>query len=205
MGRAAVAALAALVAGPLSAQEITIDPRVGIALPVSSLADDVEAGLSFGLGVAVRVHPRISLRVDGALDELGGETLDLGVLPGSGGTVSVELPNVRLWRFSVGAEVDVIIPGLVPLTVVLNAGGGFGSFVDRELDQSLDGFPDISEIGTSAAAEAGLRVGYDFSRRLNVFVGGHVVGIFARTSSEEPTGGTLWMVPVTAGFRVRFF
>lgn len=199
--------LLAALAGPRAAvgQEVSLVPRVGVGIPAGSLADAVDAGVSFGVGAAVRIHPRVSVRLGASLDDLGGQEVTVAE-----DLLTVRLPNVGLWRLAAAGEVDAIVPGLTPLTIVAGAGVGVAGFRERDVDRALlPAASDVSTLGTSAMAQVGLQAGWDFSRRWNAFVEGQAVAIFAdeteSATSQGRMGGTLWLVPITVGLRLRFY
>ncbi len=198
-------------AAPIAAQDGSLDPRVGIAVPVGALGDFADAGPTAALGAALRVHPRFSLRVDVAIDELDGATVPSGAI---GGSEDVDLPGIRIWGYTAGAEADLIVPGLTPLTVVADVGLGGASVSQPDADASG---PEAAIVGSGSAtyfsAQGGVRIGWDFSRRLNAFAAAHAAAMFTggpRSSvangAEVLRGnGTLWAVPIVAGLRIRFY
>lgn len=213
VGRAIVCACALVApASRAVAQEAALDPRIGVAVPVGAFADFVDAGPSVALGAGLRVHPRFSLRADVAVDDLDGSTIPAQVI--TGGAEGTQLPGIRIWRYTAGAEADVIVPGLTPLTVVADVGVGGASIGRPDADPSA---PDPVVSGpppaTHLTAHGGVRIGWDFSRRLNAFAAAHAMAMFtgdplvyvAQGTELLAGNGTLWAVPIVAGLRIRFY
>jgi hypothetical protein len=68
-------------------QPWAVEGRGGISVPAGDLADVFDVGPSFGLRVGYRVHPRVTLRVDG----------DVGILSGADDLATgAEAPDTRL-------------------------------------------------------------------------------------------------------------
>jgi hypothetical protein len=203
-GTALIAALTAMSTTggtrQLAAQEFTVDPRAGVSVPVGELGSRVDAGLAAGLGVAIRVHPRWSIRAD-----VGVEDYDGGVdtFAGPGEDLPLELEGARVWRYGIGVEADAIVPGLVPLTVV--AGAGIGGASLRASSSA-----DASMRGDHPGARADIKLGWDFSRRWNAYAGLEAAAVFtgdaeAGSAASSLGGGTIWAFPLTLGVRLRLY
>lgn len=205
--------LAALPGVPARAQEVSLDPRLGFVVPVGELESVADVGVAGGLGAGIRIHPRVGLRVDLVVENLAGVELPGGSSGSAGPGSPLHLGDVRVWRYTAGVEGDVIVPGLVPLTVVVGAGAGGASLrTDGEVSVPEE-FAALADPSTFATARAGVRVGWDFSRRWNAFASLAGTALFtgdASASEPAPPGllagrGTLWTLPLTVGVRVRFY
>ncbi|HSM35031.1 MAG TPA: hypothetical protein VK837_01425 [Longimicrobiales bacterium] len=203
-GTALIVALAAIsttgATRQLAAQELTVDPRAGLSVPVGGLGSRVDVGVAAGLGVTMRVHPRWSIRADVAVEDYEG---GFDAFAGPGEDLPLTLEGARVWRYEVGVEADAIVPGLVPLTVVVGAGIGGASL--RAISPS-----DASLRGDHPGAQADVKVGWDFSRRWNAFAGLEAAAVFtgdadAGSAARSLGGGTIWAFPLTVGVRLRLY
>lgn len=192
---------------------LSVDARAGIALPFGDLGDVADPGPSFGLGVAYRIHPRISLRVDGDLDLMGGADFD------ATSATQPAAPDLKLWHFSGGAELDVTRPGLTRWHVTANAGLGATTidtdpFVDGPVENPETGqlVADLDE--TYFTLNGGVNVSYDVHERVDVFGAAQWYLSFADEdetavfSALSPTEANAFdsfsSVPVTVGVRLAF-
>jgi len=169
---AAIAALGFLAAGSVPAQAQgmmddgptwSVDGRGGIAMPVGDFSDLAidDVGLTFGAGFAYHVHPRVAIRADGDVEMYGGSTVEEGL----GGTG----PDISLWHYNAGVQVELTRPGAGPLSVSANLGGGATTW-DTDDFFIQDGATEISE--TYFTGNGGLRVGYEATRNVSVFLDG---------------------------------
>jgi len=196
-----LAALAVVSPGYAAAQSrLTVDARGGVAVPASDLADLFDVGPSFGAGLAYRLTPRVSLRLDGDVDILNGAS-------GPGG----DGPDMNIYHYNAGVAVKLIGANTQGLNVDVNVGAGASTF-NSDSFQVNGTVRDFSE--TYFTTNGGVRVGYDVSRSLNVFVGGQAylmvtddadTAVFAQINpAADPNGfDTAWTFPVTAGVALR--
>ncbi|MDT8436225.1 MAG: outer membrane beta-barrel protein [Gemmatimonadota bacterium] len=203
---AVIAALAlgglVLAANPAQAQQKwTIEGRGGVGIPVGDLADLVDAGPSFGVGISYQLHPRIDLLLSGGAEILSGVDAD---------AAGPEAPDINLYHYNLGAVFHVLEPGMSRWSVDVNAGAGATTF-DSDSFTTTAGTDDFSE--TYFTANGGLRIGYDVTPRVNVFVGGQVYLIFADEDDTAQLAAlrtdvdafdTVASIPVEAGVAIRF-
>lgn len=208
-----LAGLVSLPGAAARAQEVSLEPRLGVVIPVGELESFADAGVAGGLGAGIRIHPRVGLRVDLELGHLGVDLSGESTGADGGSGASLQLGDVRVWRYTVGFEGDLIVPGLSPLTLVVGAGAGGASLRADRTASVPEGFAALTEPSTFATARAGVRVGWDLSRRWNAFASLEGSALFtgeASPSETVPPGllvdrGTLWAIPLTAGVRVRLY
>jgi len=211
------AALAALVfvgaPAAASAQDgsgFSVDARGGIAIPVSDMADLVDAGPTMGASVRYRVHPRVDARIDGELDILSG--LDEGD--------QAATPDVELWRALAGVGVRILGAGS-PVDVSAHVEGGLTSyntavFPDVVFDPaSGDPVGDFAE--TYPTVAGGLEVGYPVVSTMNLsadvvargswtmmFTDDEETAIFSQIRSGAGGFDQGTTVPVTLGLKLGF-
>lgn len=182
----------------------SIDGRGGIAVPAGDLSDAVDVGPTFGLGIAYRVHPRVSIRVDGDVDVYSGADVQTAA-----GTV--ELPDLNLWHYNAGVGVELTEPGASRWDVTANVGAGATTFDGDAFTTNGTTVDGLSE--TYFTANGGLKFGYDVSRNVNVYAGGQWYLAF---TDEEDTAGltpggqqgsgldTASSIPLTLGLKLKF-
>lgn len=199
--------LLAAAATPATAQDedaqYSVDPRAGVAFPVGDLADSHEAGFSGGLGVAVKVHPNVAVRGD----------FDVAVLDDASpqfGTVLA--PTLTMTHFYGGLEFDFSPPDYqdVPLSFRWSIGGGG---VSMSASRDFPTGEDVDFSQTYPSVNTGAKVGYRFSRSVELFLGGQLFLTFAddqeiaelvkRVPQREPFK-TVWSAPVTLGLKASF-
>lgn len=205
------AALAFVVGGavPAQAQGIvdedpgwTIDGRGGIAVPAGDFADLAidDVGPTFGLGVGYYVHPRVALRIDGDVDFFSGDEL-------AGGATG---PDITLFHYNAGAEVELTPPGASPWDVTANVGAGATTW-DTDSFTVGTASDEVSE--TYFTANGGLKVGYDVHRNVNVFVGGQWYLQFTDEADTQPLAelagqpegfDSASTIPIYAGLKLKF-
>lgn len=190
--------------------KFSVEGRGGIAVPASDLHEIYDLGPSFGLGAAYYPIRWLGIRVDGDVDILNGkDAADL-----SGGT---QAPDMRLWHYSAGLEVRPLLAGSTPtrFTIVANIGAGATTIDTDDFAAGtigLAGAPDFNQ--TYFSANGGLKVGYDATTRLNVYVGGQAylmvtddrdTRTFAQFDTRvDPNGfSTAWTFPVYGGVRFK--
>lgn len=203
----ALAAVLALAVGtsPASAQEAgthdwAVEARSGIAVPVGGWSDlNVDVGPAVGIGVAYRIHPRISLRVDGDWLPYPGNDFE-----GTSGTT----PDQTVWHLTAGGELELISPDASRWSMGALLGTGITALPDEELFVGPAPSPPEASREIYFTGLAGLRVGYELGRQVGLFVAGR--WHLAFTDGEEIVGilgedfDTISSVPLTAGLRVRF-
>lgn len=174
-------ALTGLVTTEADAQQrVTFDGRAGVALPTGRLAESTDAGVTFGLGGAYWVHPRIALTADGDLELLRGQEVS-----------GVRGPDLNLWHYNAGAAVS-LLPETSRWQVLANVGAGASTFdSELETDESLTRF----------TTNGGLRLGYRIAPRSDVFVGSQAFLMF--TDETRQGSDTNWSIPVHAGLRLK--
>lgn len=205
----AMAALLAMGALPTSgmAQDaapevwrLELEPRAGVAIPLSDLRDVAQIGPSTGLAISYFFHPRVAFRVDATASFLDGRRDETGV----------ELsPVMTIAHLTAGLEFDLPAQQWqdVPLSLkwYLGAGGTRQKAVRRFEDGTL---VDLDE--TYPAATAAATLGYPLSSSIEVFASGQVFVDFGeradtqdfavRSPSVEPFEDT-FLVPLTVGIR----
>lgn len=183
----------------------SVDARGGIAVPAGDLADAVDVGPTFGLGVAYRIHPRVSIRVDGDLDIYSGA--DVATTVGE-----LELPDLNLWHYNAGVAVELTEPGASPWDVTVNLGAGATTF-DGDAFTTSGGATVEGITETYFTGNGGLKIGYDVHESVNLYAGGQ--WYLAFTDEEDTaalTDGTLQTegfdtassLPLTLGVKVKF-
>lgn len=207
VGATAALALLAAAATPAAAQDdyapFSVDPRAGVAFPIGDLADSHEAGFSGGMGIAVKVHPNVALRGDFDVAVLDDESPQFG---------TVLAPTLTMTHFYGGLEFDFSPPDYqdVPLSFRWNIGGGG---VSMSASRDFPTGEDVDFSQTYPSVNTGAKVGYRFSRSVELFLGGQLFLTFAddqeiaelveRVPQREPYK-TVWSAPVTLGLKASF-
>ncbi len=210
----AVLAGAALMLVPQTAdaqQGITTDFEAGIGIPNGDMADVVDPGPAFTVGVNFRVHDRVSIRAEGGADlykvtEVADLTVDGETLDG---------PDVTTTRLDLGLIFHAVQPGM---------GGGFWADIDvgggyhiLTTDRYEIVTPtDVETLDLSQGylgAKGGLTLGYNFSDAVSAFVGGDAYLVpgdaqdletFAEFDEIDEAPETHLSIPVQAGLRFHF-
>lgn len=197
IGATAIVAALAFASPALAQGQWSFDGRGGVAVPVGDLSDVADAGPTFGVGIGYWFSDRVAVRVDGDLDLLSGKDSE-----GTGPA----LPDMNLWHYNAGVEVNVVEPSS-PWDFTLNIGGGL-STLDVDGDEGTP--TDLSE--TYFTGNGGLLVGYDVSPNVNIFARGQWYLVFSDEEDTAPladligeTGGfdTLNSLPITVGVRIK--
>lgn len=201
-----MAALAATAEGQLrrpqpTPRAWTFDGHAGVAIPARDLADVTNAGPTVGVQLSYLLSPRVSFGLNGDVDWLGGQSL--------GGAVST--PDMTVWRYSAGLQVNVLSPSAPTWSVLAHVGLGATSFTSD--DFTVSGGSPESFGHTYLSPAGGLRVAYQASPRLRVFTRananwalmnrgdtGRLVAL-APTRLRTFTSG--WSLPITAGVNLR--
>lgn len=192
---------------------LSVDARGGIAVPVSELGDVADVGPTVGIGVAYRVHPRVSIRADGDLDLYGGADFD---------AVSAEqpaAPDMTLWHFSGGVAFDVTAPNAARWDVDVEAGAGAttvdtDSFVGGAVENPETEELQIDFNQTYFTAHGGVKIGYAVNEMLDVYGGARWylsfadeqdTAVFSALSPTEVNAfDQISSVPLTLGLRLKF-
>ena len=185
-----------------------VDGRGGISVPAGDFADLADVGPSFGLGIGYRVHPRVTLRVDG----------DVGIFTGSELATGAEAPDMNLWHYNGGVEVELTPPDASRWDVTANLAAGATTFSSDDFAQPLTN-PATGEVVTDFSstyftANGGLKLGYDVSRNVAVYAGGQWYLAFtdeddtAVFSALSPTEiepfDTASEIPIVVGLKATF-
>ena len=184
----AVAVLTLTTAAPATAQgmagespRLTFDARGGMSVPTGSVSDLADVGPTFGLGVGYNVHPRVTIRADGDVEMLGGAEL-------SGGMTA---PDVNLWHYNLGVEVELTPPAARRWDVTANLAGGATTWDTDEFAGATDGFSE-----TYFTGNGGLKFAYMVARNVNVFVGGQWYLQFTDEAETLPLAQTAGLTRV---------
>lgn len=176
-------------------QKLEIDGRVGAGIPAGDLADIADVGPAVGVKVAYRLNPRFALRADGEVEVLDGADLDSGA----------QAPDLTLWHYGGGVELQVLEPNVSRWSLVANAGIGATTFNSDDFSDAQGG-GDFNE--TYFTFNTGAEVGYNVRSNVRLFVGAqaHVMFAdeddtvaFAALSPEVDNFGTVVSVPITGG------
>lgn len=211
---AVAAALLAWLPGQAEAQDVgaAIDGWGGIAIPASNIGEFQDFGPSFGLGFEYLVTDRLFVRASGSADLHSGTDAD--ELDGPPGGLAA--PDMTLLHFGAGAGVDLTPAGATNWDISVSLEAGASSVSTDDFPEGVttpEGETDFSE--TYFSMSPGLRVGYVFADRYNLFVRSQPHFVFADAedtavfgtfdSDVDNTGfGDIWNLPITAGLQVRF-
>lgn len=211
---AVAAALLAWLPGQADAQDagVAIDGWGGVAFPASNLNQIQDLGPSFGLGVEYSLTDRVFVRASGAADlHSGADVEDLELPPGEPGP-----PDMTLFHFTAGAGADLVPRDVSNWSVAVSLEAGGTSVTTDDFPTGAtapEGGPDFSE--TYFTLSPGLRVGYVFADRFNLFVRSQPhfafsdredTAVFSQFDADVDAAGfeDIWNVPLTAGIQVRF-
>lgn len=193
----------------LQAQETMIDEKLsleirgGTSLPASDdggFRETVSPGGSFGIGGSVRVHPRVSLRLDG----------DWEFLPGDDTPASGAFPDQDLLHYNGGVEVDVLPRNVRPWSVRANLGLGATTWMTGEFQDGATQ-SDINE--TYFTLNGGVKLGYDLSSRFNLFAGFQAYraftdeedsAVFNSVRPDVEFFDSVWTFPFQVGLRLNY-
>lgn len=187
LGRIALASLALLAsAGPLTAQSVEMDLRLGYELPTGDLSDLESGGVATGLSLGIPLSHSVVV----------GGRVDIAILQGK------ERPTIEgdpqdwpdLTAVHYVAEVR-FRPSVLPgwnLEVGVGAGGSTLSFSD-------------AGSSTYPALSGGLGGGVDLSEKVVLLVGANTYLVFADSEDFEDLNrfGDTWFIGLTAGLRVK--
>ena len=158
-----------------------LEARGGSSVPTFDISDVVDAGPSFGVGVGLRVAPRVWLMGDA----------DFGFHSGSDLATGGSAPDVDVYHFMAKAGFELLRPGTSPWSVVVNLGAGALTFS-----------PEGGDSKTYPAINAGAKIAYRFSPRFSAVLSPQ--GDIAFTDEDELGTTNAWVWPFTAGLRVNF-
>lgn len=166
--------------------------RVGASSPKGDLGDAGDDGQLVGVSLGYRLLPRLTLGLEGTLQNLerGGDPPELG-----GGLG----PDIELWHYLAVVSLELTDPVRSRWEVVLHGGAG-GTRVESDATERLDGVS--SDEPTALAAVDG---GYDFSRHVTLFFRADGYLIFGDTSDPgKPFLGKELVLTHTGGLRLSF-
>lgn len=212
-----VLAGASTVPGPASAQPADAGTpggweagaEAGVEVPLGILSEVQDLGPMAEGAVGYRVHPRVTLRGTGSVAFLEGSQA-----PSNGRA----MPNLRIWRLHVGADVLLWSPS--PRTSVVAEVGVGGATYDTEpyegtVENPVTGEVELDFNHTWLTTGGRLKVEYAVEPRARVFVAGGgratvadadetaVFGVFDPRAGSRGTD-VLWTLPVSAGVEIRF-
>lgn len=174
-----------------------VDARSGVALGAGGLADLADPGPAFGVGGSYWFTPSVAARADLDL-EYYNRTEPFGPLEEEG-------PAVRLWHSTAGVLLRFTNEELSRWSTLIGAGAGLTRF---ETDSFL--VPATGEVrpfefsDTYFALYGELRVAYEVSRRVRVYLGGRSRFIEAEEQDtqvfREATGGRVEPFGTVASF-----
>lgn len=173
------------------------DARSGIALGAGALADLAEPGPTFGAGGSYWLTPSAAVRADVDL-ELYDNTEPFGPLEEEG-------PDVRLWHSTVGALLRFTNSEAPRWSTLIGAGAGLTNFdTDSFLIPATVEPRPFEFSDTYFTTYARLRVAYEVSRRVRVYLGGRSHFIVADEEDTEvfrvASGGRIQPFGTVASF-----
>lgn len=180
----------------------SVDGRAGVTVPTGDLADlnVADVGPAGGLGVGYEVHPRVTITADGAFE----------LLPGDSPAGDALAPDIRLYHYNAGVEVELTPPETGRFDVTASVAGGATTWDTDEFTANGTG-AELSE--TYLTANGGLEAGYQVSRSVNAFVGGQWYMQFTDEAETAPLAQTADLsegfdrastIPVYAGLELSF-
>jgi hypothetical protein len=206
--RALLGVAVLLLAGTsVSAAQISIAPRGGIAVAGGNFGDYLEAGPSGSLRIGYALLPGTSVFAEGGIDRFGSRALIEHTVTG---------PGMDMLRFVAGVEQELVPPGepsLAAWSVLARAGGGVAK-IDSDTYRHVDTEEDLKFSSTAPMATLGLSVGYTVGGLVTVF--GDVGMNWARVDEEDTealralapgyvkTFSSAWSFPYNVGLRIPF-
>lgn len=176
----------------------SIDALVGMGSPKGDLAKVNVDGVVGGFGLGYRIAPRLTLRVDWALDALqrGGSPPQSGTPVHLGGDYG---PRTDLWHYTAGMAAELTRPDTGPWEVSALAEAG-GTWVDEK------GAPTVAPFqGQEATLYGGFMVGYDVTPALALF--GRAGSYLLLGNATDPNGsfeGKEFILTDVFGVRLTF-
>lgn len=170
---------------PAAAQDgssgVSFNARGGMNVPTFDIADIVDPGPSFGVGVAIQVSETLDLR----------GSADFGFHPGAETEEGTELADVNVYHYMAGLGFPLTGRDGGPWRVSVNAGAGAMTF-------DVDG----GESNTYFAINVGGEVGYMASEQVELFLSPQ--GDIAFTDEDVLGTDNAWVWPFTAGVKINF-
>lgn len=188
----------------------SVDGRAGVTVPTGDLADlnVSDVGPAGGLGIGYEVHPRVTITADGAFELLPGDSPAGGSDSSPAGDALA--PDLRLYHYNAGVEVELTPPETGRFDVTANVAGGATTW-DTDEFTANGTRAELSE--TYLTANGGLEAGYRVSRSVNAFVGGQWYMQFTDEAETAPLAQTADLgegfdtastIPVYAGLELSF-
>lgn len=169
---ALAASFAAFTAAPAArAHDWDLQGKIGVGVPFGNLGDAYDPGLAVGLGLSHWFTPRVALHLGGAGEFLGGS--------------EPAIPDVTLWHYDVGTEIDLIDPATSKVRLHLR--GGLGATTAQTDGGGSD---------TNFTLNTGLSVEYPLNENWRILGGPDLYVILA---DETQT-----VLPISVGFRYIF-
>jgi hypothetical protein len=167
----------------------------GAAVPLSSaLKDFVKTGADFDVLIGYQVHERVGLNAYGGLSLFTGKDDELGFTTGD------KLPSQDIWRFGIGAEINLTNPGNA-FMAVLGAGLGAANVKVSAFVSSGDVSVPASS-STNFSTLTALKFLYKMNPNFALGAGAEWVLVFsADTFSSSTQGETLSYLPVKVFMR----
>lgn len=159
---------------------VTLEARGGFNVPTFDIADVADGGPSGGVGLGVRLTPRIWFLADA----------DFGFHPGADLEGGGEGPDVNVYHYMGKLGLELSRPATSRWSVILNAGAGALTF-------DVDG---TGETNTYPAINVGAKIGYQLTPRVALLLSPQ--GDIAFTDEDEVGTDNAWVWPFTAGFRI---
>ena len=180
--------------------KLSVDARIGVSIPAGTMADLTDVGGIAGGSLAWHFHPNWALRADFDYLRLDDGADDLGI---------TQSPPMDLMFFGGSVEVNFNAPRYqtLPFTFSLNVGAGA---MNMKVDNTFDaGHPANGFNQTYLAFQGGVKIGYQVSPLVNIFVNGtgYLTIIDSGDTAVFPIPNTFdhgWVIPVTAGVRLSF-
>ena len=183
---------------------VDLEARAGVGMSAADLGEYTQPGLAVGAGAGFWLTDHFALRVDGDFSALGGDE--------SGETTAATTPDMNIYHFGGGLEVDLLGRDAVetPWTLEVNAGAG-SSMVDTEdfLENTDEGEnADVTE--TVANVNAGAEIGRELSEDVLVSLSAQAFYMFLdednfnNLAELRPAAGSIQdgvNVPVTLSLR----
>lgn len=218
--RTAICLSAALLAAGLAlpraapAQDVgetwTFDARGGVSVPAGDF-DDLpfeDVNPTAGAGATYWFSPRFGVQVSGDWERYLGD--DAEVASGVTTEGAPGAPDMDIFHYGGGVVAD-LASGVSRWDLEVNVAGGGTSYVSD--DFAVDGGPSDDFSQTYPSASGGIKLGYDLSRSVNVFLGGQAYVAFpdeddtqrlARLSPRARPFDTAWTFPFQAGVKIEF-
>jgi len=156
-----LAALGLPSAARAQSDRFQVDVMAGVGSPRGDLAKVNVDGVMGSLGLGYRITPRLTLRLDGAVDALqrGGSPLGSGTPVPLGGVLG---PRTDLWHYMAGVAAELTTPDAGPWEVSALGQVG-GTYVDEKGSPAVAPFQ-----GHEATLYGGFMVGYDVIPALTI-------------------------------------